>query len=92
MLLQHRRFEAYGDPGWVEISWDEALTEIADRPEAIRSENGAEAVTFAVTPPSGTPIVDSFEWVGTENFTILSEGQSQIVVPPRDGSIPIWTA
>jgi hypothetical protein len=31
---------------------------------------------FAVTPLSGTPMVDSFEWVGTENFTILSEGQS----------------
>ncbi|KWV49956.1 molybdopterin oxidoreductase [Bradyrhizobium macuxiense] len=51
------------DPGWVEVSWDEALTEIANRLGAIRSESGAEAVAFGVTTPSGTPMVDSFEWV-----------------------------
>ncbi|WP_407169272.1 molybdopterin-dependent oxidoreductase [Bradyrhizobium sp. ORS 111] len=51
------------DPGWVEVSWDEALTEIAGRLGAIRTESGAEAVAFGVTTPSGTPMVDSFEWV-----------------------------
>nr|WP_276556100.1 molybdopterin-dependent oxidoreductase [Bradyrhizobium elkanii] len=51
------------DPGWVEVSWDEALTEIAARLGAIRAESGAEAVAFGVTTPSGTPMVDSFEWV-----------------------------
>ncbi|WGR97715.1 molybdopterin-dependent oxidoreductase [Bradyrhizobium sp. ISRA443] len=51
------------DPGWVEVSWDEALTEIAGRLGAIRAESGAEAVAFGVTTPSGTPMVDSFEWV-----------------------------
>src|SRR5882757_297496 len=51
------------DPGWVEVSWDEALTEIANRLGAIRAESGAEAVAFGVTTPSGTPMVDSFEWV-----------------------------
>ncbi|MFK5073572.1 molybdopterin-dependent oxidoreductase, partial [Klebsiella pneumoniae] len=30
---------------------------------AIRAESGAEAVAFGVTTPSGTPMVDSFEWV-----------------------------
>jgi len=51
------------DPGWVQISWDEALGEIAGKLEQIRSTAGAEAVAFAVTTPSGTPMVDSFEWV-----------------------------
>ncbi len=51
------------DPGWSEISWDEALDEIAQRLSEIRKVSGAEAVAFAVTTPSGTPMVDSFEWV-----------------------------
>lgn len=51
------------DPGWVEISWDDALDEIARQMLAIRARDGAEAVAFAVTTPSGTPMVDSFEWV-----------------------------
>jgi anaerobic selenocysteine-containing dehydrogenase/ferredoxin-NADP reductase len=51
------------DPGWVQISWDEALGEIAEKLGRIRSTAGAEAVAFAVTTPSGTPMVDSFEWV-----------------------------
>ena len=51
------------DPGWQEITWDEALDEITRRIGEIRAEHGAEAVAFAVTTPSGTPMVDSFEWV-----------------------------
>lgn len=51
------------DPGWIEISWDQAMAEIAERLGAIRTRDGAEAVAFAVTTPSGTPMVDSFEWV-----------------------------
>ncbi|SFU74726.1 Anaerobic selenocysteine-containing dehydrogenase [Methylobacterium sp. 174MFSha1.1] len=51
------------DPGFVPISWDEALAEVAARLGEIRARRGAEAVAFAVTTPSGTPMVDSFEWV-----------------------------
>lgn len=51
------------DPGWVQITWDEALGEIAGTLGDIRTITGAEAVAFAVTTPSGTPMVDSFEWV-----------------------------
>lgn len=51
------------DPGWREISWDEALDEVAEKLGDIRKTSGAEAVAFAVTTPSGTPMVDSFEWV-----------------------------
>ncbi|WP_144110663.1 molybdopterin-dependent oxidoreductase [Paraburkholderia sp. BCC1886] len=51
------------DPGWQRISWDEALNEIAARLGAIRVESGAEAVAFAVTTPSGTPLSDSIDWI-----------------------------
>lgn len=50
-------------PEWVEIGWSEALDTIATKLGAIRRESGAEAVAFAVTTPSGTPMIDSFEWV-----------------------------
>ncbi|MFG1278883.1 molybdopterin-dependent oxidoreductase [Xanthobacter autotrophicus] len=49
--------------GWQKISWDEALDEIAGRLGAIKGESGAEAVAFAATTFSGSPIVDSYEWV-----------------------------
>ncbi len=61
--LKRTRPRDAADPGWVEVSWDEALTEIAGRLATIRAESGAEAVAFGVTTPSGTPMVDSFEWV-----------------------------
>ena len=51
------------DPGWVQIGWDEALTEIAGRFDEIRRESGPEAVAFSVTSPSGTPISDGIDWV-----------------------------
>lgn len=52
-----------GNPGWVEVGWNEALDEIARRLGDLRARHGAESVAFAVTTPSGTPMVDSFEWV-----------------------------
>lgn len=51
------------DPGWEEVSWDEALTDIAQRLQSVKQESGAEAVAFASTTPSGTPIVDSIDWI-----------------------------
>lgn len=51
------------DPGWVEIDWDAALTEIAGRLDQIRREDGPESVAFALTSPSGTSISDSIDWV-----------------------------
>lgn len=66
-----RRTRPKGDanPGWVRISWEEALAETAERLSTIRTESGAEAVAFAVTTPSGTPISDSIEWI--ERFVRL---------------------
>jgi anaerobic selenocysteine-containing dehydrogenase/ferredoxin-NADP reductase len=51
------------DPGWVRISWDEALDLCAEKLLDIRERYGAEGVAFAVTTKSGTGIADSIEWI-----------------------------
>ena len=51
------------DPGWVAISWDEALDEIAGRMRRIATEHGPEQVAFSVTTPSGTHLQDSISWI-----------------------------
>jgi anaerobic selenocysteine-containing dehydrogenase/ferredoxin-NADP reductase len=51
------------DPGWVRISWEEALQTVASKLSQIRTESGAESVAFAVTTKSGTAIGDSIEWI-----------------------------
>jgi anaerobic selenocysteine-containing dehydrogenase len=55
--------KAAKSPGWKGISWEEALAETAQKLAAIRENNGAEAVAFSVTTPSGTPISDSIDWI-----------------------------
>ena len=50
-------------PQWEPMTWDAALDEIASRLLAARDQDGAESVAFAVTTPSGTPMVDSIDWV-----------------------------
>ncbi|GAA1957792.1 molybdopterin-dependent oxidoreductase [Amycolatopsis minnesotensis] len=64
------------DPGWAPVSWDEALDEIAARLAEIRAESGPESVAFAVTTPSGTPMVDGSDWV---NRFVHSFGSPNIV-------------
>lgn len=65
VLYPMRRTSPKGaaEPGWVRISWNEALTEVAERLGAIKAEDGAEAVAFSVTTPSGTPLSDSIDWI-----------------------------
>lgn len=63
------------DPGWVEVSWDEALDDIAARLLAIKAESGAEAVAFSSASPGATALSDSLDWIerlifafGSPNF------------------------
>ena len=51
------------DPGFVPISWDEALTEIAERLGRYRAESGPESVAFAVTSGSSSSTSDSLDWI-----------------------------
>ncbi|MGY2049694.1 molybdopterin-dependent oxidoreductase [Methylobacterium sp. JK268] len=51
------------DPLFVPIGWTEALDAIADRLDAIRRENGPEAVAFAVTSGSSSSLSDGIDWI-----------------------------
>jgi anaerobic selenocysteine-containing dehydrogenase len=51
------------DPGWVRISWDEAMTTIAARLAATKKKYGAESVVFGFGSPSGGGISDGARWV-----------------------------
>ncbi|GHJ97893.1 molybdopterin oxidoreductase [Streptomyces sp. NE5-10] len=57
------------DPGWVPVSWEEAMAEIAEKLTAVAAQNGPEAVAFAVATPSGTMVSDATEWI--ERFVRL---------------------
>lgn len=65
MLYPMRRTNPKGaaDPGWVRITWDEALEEVAEKFGQIKAEHGAEAVVFSLTTPSGTSLSDSIDWI-----------------------------
>ena len=51
------------DPKWEKITWEEALTEVAEKLSSIKLESGAEAVGFSITSPSGSPISDNIDWI-----------------------------
>jgi anaerobic selenocysteine-containing dehydrogenase len=68
------------DPGWVRISWDEALAWTWEQMRAVADRHGPEAVAFGVTTPSGTAVSDGFPWInrlirlfGSPNMTWAEE-------------------
>ena len=61
--MRRTRPKGEADPGWERISWDEAMSEVVSRLQAVRAESGAHAVVFGVTTPSGTPLSDSIDWI-----------------------------
>ena len=65
ILYPMKRTRAKGDPdpGWIRISWDEALATIAGEMRRLAAESGPESVAFAITTPSGTAMSDSIQWV-----------------------------
>ena len=74
--MKRTRPKGQSDPGWVRISWDEAMTLAASRLLDIKAQYGAEAVVFGIGTPSGTATVDFWEWLlrlahafGSPNFT-----------------------
>jgi anaerobic selenocysteine-containing dehydrogenase len=52
------------DPGWVRVSWDEALADIAARLAAIRDEAGGEAIAVSRGAPGATGSQDYYPWLG----------------------------
>jgi anaerobic selenocysteine-containing dehydrogenase len=68
------------DPGWEQITWDEALDTIASRLGAIADESGPEAVVFGSASPSTSALSDSVDWImrlrrafGSPNFVCSME-------------------
>lgn len=51
------------DPGWVRISWEEAMTLAASRLLDIKARYGAEAVVFGRATPAGSATIDCLEWL-----------------------------
>jgi anaerobic selenocysteine-containing dehydrogenase len=51
------------DPGWVKISWEEALETVASRLTQIKAQSGPEAVVFACATPSGSSAADFSPWL-----------------------------
>lgn len=82
--LQHplKRTTAKGsaDPGWRQISWEEALETVADRLRALARDHGPESVVFSSVSPSTSAIVDCVDWIqrlqrafGSPNFVASME-------------------
>ncbi len=51
------------DPGWEQISWDEALDLVADRLHSLAHEHGPESVVFSSASPSTSAMSDSVDWL-----------------------------
>jgi anaerobic selenocysteine-containing dehydrogenase len=51
------------DPGWQQISWDEALDTIAARLLRLAGDHGPESVVFGTTSPSTSAMSDAVDWL-----------------------------
>ena len=60
--LRRTRPKGEADPGWVRISWDEALELTAHRLLDIKAQYGPEAVVFSSATPAGSATVDFRDW------------------------------
>jgi anaerobic selenocysteine-containing dehydrogenase len=61
--MRRTRPKSDPDPGWVQITWDEALNTVASRLLQIRDRHGPEAVVFGHATPSGSGAADFVTWV-----------------------------
>ena len=52
-----------GNPGWVEITWDQALTLAARRLNDIKANFGPEAVVFSRATTAGSAAIDFDGWI-----------------------------
>jgi len=61
--LKRTRPKGDPDPGWVRISWDEALDLVAGKLRSIAREHGPEGVAFSVASPSTSASDDAIVWI-----------------------------
>jgi anaerobic selenocysteine-containing dehydrogenase len=61
--LRRKSPKGVANPEWEEISWEQALNEIASQMRRIAAEHGAEAIAFSQPSPSTTAIGDSAPFI-----------------------------
>ncbi|HEY1412137.1 MAG TPA: molybdopterin-dependent oxidoreductase, partial [Rhodopila sp.] len=61
--LKRTRPKGDPDPGWQQISWEEALDTTASAMRRIERQGGPEAMAFSLSSPSTTSISDSNAWI-----------------------------
>jgi anaerobic selenocysteine-containing dehydrogenase len=61
--LKRTRPKGDADPGWQQITWNEALDLTATRLRHIAAESGPESVVFSMVSQSTSAIVDSNAWI-----------------------------
>jgi len=73
--LLRSRAKSHPDPGWVRVTWDQALNLTALRLNDIKTRSGAEAVVFSRATTAGSAAIDYDGWLqrlanafGTPNF------------------------
>ena len=62
-LRRHRVLVNCADPGWVRITWDQALNLIALRLTDIKDNCGPEAVVFSRATTAGSAAIDFDGWL-----------------------------
>jgi thiosulfate reductase/polysulfide reductase chain A len=77
-LLRRRR---RGDEEWVEVTWDEALGQVAERMAALKREHGAEALALFSHGLGGTFLRHLLRAYGSPNLAAPSYAQCR---GPRD--------
>jgi anaerobic selenocysteine-containing dehydrogenase len=86
------------DPGWEQISWDEALDTVAERLLAARETGGPESIVFSSSSPSTSAISDSVAWIqrlmrafGSPNYSNYMElcGWGRFLAPLYTFGAPV---
>ncbi|MEJ2376965.1 MAG: molybdopterin-dependent oxidoreductase [Pseudolabrys sp.] len=77
--MKRTRPKGDADPGWAEISWEEALDTVATRLLQIKAQSGPEAVVFACATPAGSAIVDSFPWINRLGHAFGSPNRLSVI-------------
>jgi anaerobic selenocysteine-containing dehydrogenase len=78
--LRRTKSKSSSDPGWEQITWDEALDTLAERLSSLAASDGPESVAFSASSPSTSAISDAIDWVqrlvrcfGSPNFCVSME-------------------
>ena len=74
--MKRTRPKGDADPGWQQISWDEALDHVAVKMRELAAQHGPETVAFSNASPSTSAMSDSLAWVQRLRHVFGSPNQS----------------